>query len=67
MYRKVLLSSFHNGKAEYCMTSGTEDNSTPVFLHRLYVTLFFKFWFDGGHRSGTGSWAKSLFELLSFM
>ena len=31
MYRKVLLSSFHNGKVEYCTTSGSgdiEENAT---------------------------------------
>ena len=25
MYRKVSLSSFHNGKVEYCATSGSGD------------------------------------------
>ena len=42
MYRKVLLSSFHNGKVEYCTTSGTgdiEENARPFFLLRLYLYL----------------------------
>ena len=39
MYRKVSLSSFHNGKVEYCTTSGSgdiEENACAVFLLRLY-------------------------------
>ena len=39
MYRKVLLSSFHNGKVEYCTISGSgdiEENASAVFLLRLY-------------------------------
>ena len=35
MYRKVSLSSFHNGKVEYCTTSGSgdiEENASPVFF-----------------------------------
>ena len=41
MYRKVSLSSFHNGKVEYCTTSGSgdiEENASPVFFFiRLYI------------------------------
>ena len=36
MYRKVLLSSFHNGKVKYCTTSGSgdiEENASPVFFY----------------------------------
>ena len=38
MYRKVLLSSFHNGKVEYCTTLGSgdiEENASAFFLLRL--------------------------------
>ena len=38
MYRKVSLSSFHNGKVKYCATSGSgdiEENASPFFLLRL--------------------------------
>ena len=36
MYRKVSLSSFHNGKVEYCITSGSgdiEENSSAIFFY----------------------------------
>ena len=36
MYRKVSLSSFHNGKVEYCATSGSgeiEENASPIFIY----------------------------------
>ena len=35
MYRKVLLSSFHNGKVEYCAISGSGDikeNACVIFF-----------------------------------
>ena len=35
MYRKVSLSSFHNGKVKYCTTSGSgdiEENASPFFF-----------------------------------
>ena len=40
MYRKVSLSSFHNGKVEYCTTSGSgdiEENASPFFLPQSLV------------------------------
>ena len=39
MYRKVSLSSFHNGKIEYCAIFGSgdiEENASVIFLRRLY-------------------------------
>ena len=44
MYRKVLLSSFHNGKVEYCTTSGSgdiEENASAIFFTQ---TLFLRFY-----------------------
>ena len=38
MYRKVSLSSFHNGKVEYCAIFGSgdiEENASVIFLLRL--------------------------------
>ena len=35
MYRKILLSSFHNGKVEYCTTFGSgdiEENASAIFF-----------------------------------
>ena len=43
MYGKVSLSSFHNGKVEYCTTSGSgdiEENASALFLLRLYLSNF---------------------------
>ena len=43
MYRKVSLSSFHNGKVEYCTTSGSgdiEENASPVFFYSDFMFLF---------------------------
>ena len=46
MYRKVSLSSFHNGK-EYCTTSGfgdIEENASAVFFTQtLFVDITLKF------------------------
>ena len=42
MYRKVSFS-FHNGKVEYCTTSGSGDiqeNASALFLLRLYFPNF---------------------------
>ena len=36
MYRKVSLSSFHNGKVEYCAIFGSgdiEENASAVFFN----------------------------------
>ena len=36
MYRKVSLSSFHNGKVEYCAISGSgdiEENASVIFFY----------------------------------
>ena len=36
MYRKVSLSSFHNGKVEYCAISGSgdiEENASAIFFY----------------------------------
>ena len=41
MYRKVSLSSFHNGKVEYCATFGSEDieeNASAIFFTQTLVT-----------------------------
>ena len=44
MYRKVSLSSFHNGKAEYCAIFGSgdiEENASVIFFTQtLYTALF---------------------------
>ena len=35
MYRKVLLSSFYNGKVEYCAVFGSgdiEENASAIFF-----------------------------------
>ena len=42
MYRKVLLSSFHNGKVEYCTTSGSgdiEENASAIFFTQTLFRL----------------------------
>ena len=41
MYRKVSLSSFHNGKVEYCAIFGSgdiEENASVIFFTQ---TLFY--------------------------
>ena len=46
MYKKVLLSSFCNGKVEYCTTSGSgdiEENASPVFFTQtLAISTIYK-------------------------
>ena len=40
MYRKVSLSSFCNGKVDYCTTSGSGDikeNASPVFFYSDFI------------------------------
>ena len=40
MYRKVTLSSFHNGKVEYCTTFGSGDiekNASVIFFTQTLV------------------------------
>ena len=42
MYRKVLLSSFHNGKVEYCETSDSgdiEENASALFFYSDIIYL----------------------------
>ena len=42
MYRKALLSSFHNGKVEYCTTSGSgdiEENASAFFFYSYFRYL----------------------------
>ena len=49
MYRKVPLSSFHNGKVEYFTTSGsgdTEENASAISFYSdflLFVLLLYIF------------------------
>ena len=43
MYRKVSLSSFHNGKVEYCATSGSgdiEENASAIFFTQTLCKVF---------------------------
>ena len=40
MYRKVMLSSFHNSKVEYCTTSGSgdiEENAGAIFFYSDFI------------------------------
>ena len=40
MYRKVSLSSFHNGKVEYCAIFGSgdiEENASVIFFTQTLV------------------------------
>ena len=40
MYRKVLLSSFHNGKVKYCAISGSgdiEENASAIFFYSDFI------------------------------
>ena len=42
MYRKVSLSSFHNGKVEYCAISGSgdiEENASVIFFYSDFISL----------------------------
>ena len=56
MYRKVSLSSFHNGKVEYCAISGSgdiEENASVIFFYSdfrtiLSLCLFHKTLFTSG-------------------
>ena len=45
MYRKVLLSSFHNGKVEYCAMFGSgdiEENASVIFFPQtLFLCSYF--------------------------
>ena len=44
MYRKVSLSSFHNGKVEYCTTSGSgdiEENASAIFFYSDFINGVF--------------------------
>ena len=43
MYRKVSLSSFHNGKVEYCAISGSgdiEENASAIFFTQTLLFYF---------------------------
>ena len=45
MYRNVLLSSFHNGKVEYCAISGPgdiEENASVIFFYSDFILHFGK-------------------------
>ena len=40
MYRKVSLSSFHNGKVEYCAILGSgdiEENASVIFFYSDFI------------------------------
>ena len=40
MYKNVSLSPFHNGKVEYCTTSGfgdIEENASAVFFYSEFI------------------------------
>ena len=45
MYRKVSLSSFHNGKVEYCAMFGSgdiEENASVIFFTQtLFLCSYF--------------------------
>ena len=43
MYRKVSLSSFHNGKVEYFTTSGSgdiEENASAIFFTQTLLYTY---------------------------
>ena len=42
MYRKVSLSSFHNGKVEYCAIFGSgdiEENASVIFFYSDFTSI----------------------------
>ena len=42
MYRKVSLSSFHNGKVEYCAIFGSgdiEENASVIFFYSDFMYI----------------------------
>ena len=42
MYRKVSLSSFHNGKVEYCVIFGSgdiEENASAIFFYSDFSSI----------------------------
>ena len=63
MYRKVWLSSFHNGKVEYFTTSGSgdfEENASPFFLLRHYLCYLTSK--DNSNVSGCNNCKQNLFS-----
>ena len=43
MYRKVSLSSFHNGKVEYCAIFGSgdiEENGSVIFFYSDFISQY---------------------------
>ena len=46
MNRKVLLSSFHNGKVEYCAIFGSgdiEENASVIFFYSDFISSYYRF------------------------
>ena len=64
MYSKVSLSSFHNGKIEYCMTSGSGDiekNASVLFLLKtLFQVIHFYCMRQTAHIDNQALWTGKL-------